>query len=96
MADRPGARTKRGWLRADALQGGLREQHAVIVDGIRHTVELRHDVRYSGFVTTYGIDDPSVPIVSVEEWRTFTDLPLAREKFEAFVAQVDGLTPAQS
>lgn len=70
-------RTKRGWLKADALRAGVKEQCAAFVDRHRHEVELRHD-HLKGFVVTRRVVGPDGYLV---EWQHGTNLPAARERF---------------
>lgn len=85
-------RSKRGWLRSEYLRRGYREQHAVIVDGVKHAVELLFDPTRGGYVTTYRIDDASASVIEAHEWQVASNLVLAREKFDEFTDQIARLT----
>lgn len=75
------ARTKRGWLRAEALVSGLREQSAAMRGETLHSIELRYDGERDQFVVVHQV---LCPCGFDERFFWFFDrpnLPAAREKF---------------
>lgn len=80
-------RNKHGYLKADALRSGLRDQYAVVKDGAVHTVEILHDVRQGGFVVQHTIVSPTER--EVHTWQVGRNLqPRARAIFEDRVALI--------
>lgn len=76
------ARTKRGWLKADALKtAGVKEQRALKVDGVTRSVELWWDERRQQFVVTYMVRGVGTAD-SGEEYLFGARLPSARLKFD--------------
>ena len=47
-------RDENGFLKADALRNGLRDQFAVDKDGVTHVVEIAHDIyMYGGYAVRH-------------------------------------------
>lgn len=88
------ARTKRGWLRAESLESGLREQSASMDGRTLHSIELRYVAGRDGFAVVHQV---LCPCGFDERFFWFfarQNLPAAREKFTDRVDHVRSLTLA--
>jgi hypothetical protein len=82
-------RDENGFLKADALRQGLREQFMIERGGIRHTVEIMWDPYfYEGFATRYTTDDAGH--IQREVHRFKDDLAGAQRVFTRIVRGLGG------
>ena len=79
---------KRGWLKADALKAGVREQYARIVKGTTFVVELWWHPRHGYVVTSQILPPEEGRITTGDEWRFAERLPDARERFTLAVNEL--------
>ena len=79
------SRTKRGFLKLDALRtAGIREQYAVERDGVRHVVEIFDDRLQGGLVVRHTAGEES------KSWAVGDDVSAARKTFRREVRALGG------
>lgn len=80
-----------GFLKADALMAGVPEQYAVVRDGVRHVVEIRHDdYLYSGYVVLHKQTHIKATAYKEHEYWFGDDLPACQRRFRSIVKALGG------
>lgn len=84
-------RDAQGFLKADALMAGVPEQYAVVKDGVRHIVEIRHDAHlYSGYVVFHKQTHLEAVSFKEHEYWFGEDLPACQRRFRTIVKSLGG------
>lgn len=82
---RPGSHSGKGYLTAEAVRAGEREQRAWLDSGNKHIVTLRWSAETERYLVLYEIYFPTRATFEVREREVHTDIRLARQSFSRII-----------